>query len=164
MTLSRRAVRGAWVLIAVVLALSLVVGAQHRAPAPSPVQRAAAIDAVVKCPSCEGISVAQSSASTAVAIRTLVRQRIAAGQSDAQIEQFLVDRYGQGILLRPPLRGATGTVWLVPAVALALALGALGRVFWRRRRVVAGAVSDEDRDLVAGALSAHISGPPRGDA
>ena len=101
--------------------------AHHRA------QRAAAIDARVRCPSCDGISVADSSASTAVAIRQAVAPRATPGQSDGQIDAFLVSRYGPGILLRPPAHGATAWVWVLPPVAVAVAAVAVGTVFWRRR-------------------------------
>ncbi|HZU79717.1 MAG TPA: cytochrome c-type biogenesis protein CcmH [Acidimicrobiales bacterium] len=146
----------AWALLVVVLAGALVIGSRHPAPPASPSQRAAAIDAVLRCPSCEGISVAQSSASTAVAIRQLVRERVAQGQSTQQIEDFLVSRYGESILLEPPAGGGIGLVWIVPAAAIVVALGALGTVFWRRRRVPVQVVADEDRRLVAEALSGSV--------
>jgi cytochrome c-type biogenesis protein CcmH len=139
--------------LGVVLGVALFVGAGRPASRPSPAQRAAAIEADVRCPSCEDISVAQSSAPTARAIRQAVTDRVAVGASDAAVEDYLVSRYGPGILLRPPAHGTVGLVWLVPVAALAVALGILGTFFWRRRRVVALAVSDEDRVLVERALA-----------
>lgn len=149
----RRRLLVAWVAVAVVVAVALTVGARRPASARSAAQRAAAIEADVRCPSCEDISVAQSSAPTALAIRQAVASRIAAGQSDATIEAYLVSRYGQAILLRPPAGGGTSLVWVLPVVAVAAAVAGLGIVFWRRRRVVPVVVADADRDLVDRALA-----------
>jgi cytochrome c-type biogenesis protein CcmH len=136
-----------------VVGVALGVGSSRGGPAATPTQRASAIDALVRCPSCEGISVADSSASTAVAIRQAVAARVRAGQTDGQIDSFLVSRYGPGILLRPPGHGWTAWVWVLPPAALALALAGLGTVFWRRRHRVAAPVSAEDRALVERALA-----------
>jgi cytochrome c-type biogenesis protein CcmH len=145
--------RAAWVVLAVVLAVALAVGAHRPSPAPGPAQRAAALDAALRCPSCQDVSVADSSAPTAVAIRRIVATRVAAGQSDAAVEAFLVSRYGPDILLRPPASGGVGAVWLVPIVAVPAALVALGVFLWRRRRIAAAAPSEDDRRLVEAALA-----------
>ena len=136
----------------VVLAVALAFGASARGPQ-TPAQRAAALDGILKCPSCDGISVADSSASTAAAVRQLVLARVRQGQSDQQIEQYLVSRYGPSILLRPPTTGITAVVWVVPLLAAVGGAGGLGLFFWRRRRPVAAAVSPHDRALVDRALS-----------
>jgi cytochrome c-type biogenesis protein CcmH len=135
---------GLALVLAVALAVSVAGGPRDQTPG----QRAAALDGVLKCPSCDGISVADSSASTAAAVRQVVLDRARAGQSDAQIEQYLVSRYGPSILLRPPTTGITAVVWVVPLVAAVGGIGGLGLFFWRRRRPVGAAVSAEDRDLV----------------
>jgi cytochrome c-type biogenesis protein CcmH len=97
--------------------------------------------------------VAQSSAPTAQAVRQAVSARVAQGQSDAAIEDFLVSRYGPGILLRPPVRGGAGLVWLLPVAAVTAGLVGLATFFWRRRRLVPPEVADEDRALVDDALA-----------
>jgi cytochrome c-type biogenesis protein CcmH len=150
-----------WVVMAVVLAVALAVGAHRPGPAPSATQRAAVVDAQLRCPSCEDVSVADSSAPTAVAVRAIVLARVRAGQSDGEIEGFLVSRYGPDILLRPPATGATGTVWIVPVVAVVVALGGLGVFFWRRRRAPSAALEDEDRALVDQALAARAASEAR---
>jgi cytochrome c-type biogenesis protein CcmH len=108
--------------------------------------------------------VADSSASTAVAIRRAVAARVAAGQSDAQIDAFLVSRYGPGILLRPPVRGSTAWLWVLPPAAAAVAVVGLVSVLWRRRQRPSVAVSVEDRALVARALSDRAGVARRGSA
>jgi len=151
-----------WVALAIVVGVALGLGASRGGTAPTPTQRADAIDAVIRCPSCEGISVADSSASTAVAIRGAVAARVRAGESDAQIYAFLVSRYGPGILLRPPVHGWTEWVWVVPPAALAMAAAGLAVVLRRRRRRRPVPVSAEDRALVERALwerSRHLGQP-----
>ncbi len=147
------AVWAPWAALVVVLGVALGLGASHGTPPPTGAQRVQAIDALVRCPSCDGISVADSSASTAVAIRQAVTARVRAGQSDAQIDAFLVSRYGPGILLRPPVRGWTAWVWVLPPVALVAAGAALATVLWRRRQRAPVSVSSEDRALVERALA-----------
>jgi len=152
--------RVSWVALAAVIGVALAVGASRGSPSPTVAQRVQAIDALVRCPSCEGISVADSSASTAVAIRDAVTARVRAGQSDAQIDAFLVSRYGPSILLRPPVHGATAWVWFVPPAALVVAAAGLTMELWRRRSRAPVAVSAEDRALVrrAQAERAALSG------
>jgi cytochrome c-type biogenesis protein CcmH len=137
----------------VVLIGALVVGAHRGGGTRTAAQRAAAIDAVVRCPSCEGLSVADSSSSTAVAIRAAVLTRVRAGQSEAQIERYLVGRYGESILLRPPTSGLAAVVWLLPVLAVVGAVGGVAVVLWRRRSVPESTVSEADRALVEDALA-----------
>jgi len=144
----------AWMACLAVVVVTLAAGALRSTGTETISQRAAAIDAVVRCPSCESLSVADSTAATAVAIRATVLARLRAGQNAVQIEQYLVSRYGQGILLRPPTSGTAGLVWAVPAVALVLGAGGLVVVFWRRRDPGRVAVDDDDRAIVDAALAA----------
>ena len=158
----RRLSVGIWVVLALVLAGALAWGASRPGPT-TPAERAAALDAVLRCPSCDGISVADSSASTAEAIRALVLARVREGESDAAIESYLVGRYGPSILLRPPATGVTVVVWLIPLLAAAAGAGGLAFFFWRRRRPPAApAVSDDDRALVDRALAARSAGADGG--
>jgi cytochrome c-type biogenesis protein CcmH len=154
---ARRRTRGAWLVLAVVLAVALAIGAHRPSAAPGPAQRTAALDAALRCPSCQDVSVADSSAPTAVAIRRIVAGRVAAGQSDADIEAFLVSRYGPGILLRPPASGGVGAVWFVPLVVVPVAVAVLGAFLWRRRRATPVTVSDDDRRLVEAALAGRAA-------
>jgi cytochrome c-type biogenesis protein CcmH len=128
--------------LGVVLAVSLAIGSGIGQGHPSAAQRARAIEALVRCPSCEDLSVLDSSASSAVAVRNEVAAEVAAGWSDRRIEDALVARYGGTILLRPPTTGLTAVVWIVPAVAGAGALAALGALFWRRSRAMASLVRE----------------------
>ncbi|HEY7946196.1 MAG TPA: cytochrome c-type biogenesis protein CcmH [Acidimicrobiales bacterium] len=142
-----------WAALAVVLAVALVFSVSTQGGARTVAQRASVIDSNLKCPSCEAISVRDSSASTADAVRQVVLARVRQGQSDQQIYQYLESRYGPSILLRPPTTGITAVVWVVPVLAAAGGLGGLGLFFWRRRRPVSVRVTAEDRALVDRALA-----------
>jgi len=119
----------------VVLAVALVVGSGALdATPPTASQRAAAIEAGVRCPSCTDLSVAESDATTAIAVRHQVEQMVAAGASNADIDQTLVAEYGPSILLEPPDTGGIPLIWVIPLVLGAAALAGVGVVFWRRSR------------------------------
>jgi cytochrome c-type biogenesis protein CcmH len=133
-----------WTLFGVVVVIALVVGSGVFSSSPrTAAQRAAAIESVVRCPTCEDLSVAQSSAPTAVAVRASVSQQIAAGRTDQQIEAYLVDRYGSSIVLDPPASGWTLLVWLIPLLGGLAALAAVVTVLVRRRSAAEGG---PDRD------------------
>jgi cytochrome c-type biogenesis protein CcmH len=120
----------------VVLAVALVIGSGVLSSSPpTAAQRAEAIESAVRCPSCEDLSVAESSAATAVTVRATVTQLIAEGRTDQQIEAYLVDRYGSSIVLDPPARGWSLLVWILPLLGGVTAAAVLAVVLIRRRRV-----------------------------
>jgi cytochrome c-type biogenesis protein CcmH len=137
-----------WGLLGLVLAGALFVGSQGRSGPPTDDQRVQRISSVVRCPTCRGLSAAQSDAPPAEAIRDEVRRRVEAGETDAQIKDYMVSRYGEDILLQP----RSALVWVLPIVGIAVAVGGLVVVL-RRRRVRPGPkISDADQDLVDRAL------------
>jgi cytochrome c-type biogenesis protein CcmH len=127
-----------WVKVAlplVVLGVALVIGSGALDGAPQTTsQRAAAIEAGVRCPSCTDVSVADSDATTAIAVRHQILSMVAAGASTADIEQTLVSEYGQSILLVPPDSGGIPVLYLVPLVLGVGAVVGVGVLFWRRSR------------------------------
>jgi cytochrome c-type biogenesis protein CcmH len=114
--------------VVVVVALAVVL---WPAGNQSSAARAHTLETQLKCPECQGLSVADSQAPTSRAIRADIKRRIAKGQSDAQIRQAYVDDYGESILLTPQDSGISLIVWVLPV--LVLALGATGIVFALRR-------------------------------
>jgi cytochrome c-type biogenesis protein CcmH len=125
-----------WTAFALVVIVALVIGSGALSSAPpTPQQRATAIESDLRCPTCEDLSVAQSSAPTAVTVRETVSQMIAEGKTDQQIESFLVARYGGNIVLDPPGSGVTLLVWLLPLIGGVLAVGGVALVLVRRRSV-----------------------------
>ncbi len=139
-----------WVGFGAVLLAALVVGSGvFSSGAQTAAQRATAIGSVLKCPSCDALSVADSSAPTAVTARAEIRQMIAEGRTNQQIEAALVARYGTAIELLPPASGWGLLVWLLPVGGGAIALLALGVAFERRRGALAAAGSAERVDVDA---------------
>ena len=102
----------------------------------------------VRCPTCRGLSAAESDAEAATAVKFFIRDRLRQGASDAQVKAELADRFGTSILLRPPASGLSGLVWAVPVGAFVLAAGGLGFAFWRWRARGLRRATDDDVVLV----------------
>jgi cytochrome c-type biogenesis protein CcmH len=82
--------------------------------------RAVALQKELRCVVCQGESLDESAAPLAADLRRLVRARLEKGQSDAQIENYLVARYGDFILMRPPLEPGTYLLWFGPLIAVTI--------------------------------------------
>jgi cytochrome c-type biogenesis protein CcmH len=93
---------------------------------PATEARARDLQRQLRCLVCQGESIDESGSPFAADVRHLVRQQIAAGRSDQQIEDFLVTRYGDFILMKPPLQSDTWLLWLAPFAVL----GAGGGIAW----------------------------------
>jgi cytochrome c-type biogenesis protein CcmH len=126
--------RAAWAVIAVVAAVALAVGSVHPGE-PSSAARIAYLDSVIKCPSCVDLSIAQSDAPIALGLRAEVGTWVHEGLSDSRIEQLVVARFGEEVLLVPSGSGADVFLWAVPVAVLAIAVGVLGAYLWSRRRL-----------------------------
>ena len=114
--------------LVVVLALVLMTAPS----APSAQSRIGHLESLVKCPSCENLSVAQSNATSSVAVRDEIRQRVRAGESDNQILTSLEATYGTSILLSPSTSGLGALLWLAPLVLVLALIFALVRLSRRR--------------------------------
>lgn len=86
-------------------------------------QRARALSEGLRCPVCRNESIDESNADISRDLRLLLRERLVAGDSDAEAVQFLVDRYGEYILLNPRVEGANILLWLAAPLMLVLAGG-----------------------------------------
>ena len=95
-------------------------------PDPAMEHRARALQRELRCLVCQGESIDESGSPFAADVRHLVRQQIAEGRSDRQIQDFLVARYGDFILMKPPVQPDTWLLWLAPFAVLA----AGGGVAW----------------------------------
>lgn len=138
--------------MAVVLVVALGVGAQGPSGPPTPEQEVRAITAVIRCPTCRGLSAAVSDAPAARAIRDEVSRRVAQGETRQGIIGYLKGSYGADILLEPAPTGAGLWVWVLPVGVVAVTVVGISVVLVRRRASRLGGVSQEDRDLVERAL------------
>lgn len=131
---------------------ALAVGASGSDAPSTDAERAQAVAGTVRCPTCQGQSVASSDAPAAVEIRREIDRRVAAGEDDDEIRGALTAAYGDGILLNPPASGVAGLVWVLPVAAIVIAIGALAYALRRWRPTSAAPVTDDDRRLVEEAL------------
>ena len=93
--------------------------------------RARALTAELRCVVCQNQSVDDSDAPLAKDIRVLVRERIMAGDTDEEVIDYIVARYGRFVLLNPPLSGDTVLLWFGPGILLVIGL-ALAYLYVRR--------------------------------
>ena len=107
-------------------------------------QRARDISAGLRCLVCQNQSIDDSDAVLAKDLRVLVRERLVAGDSDEAVRQYLVDRYGEYVLLNPRVNGHTILLWIAAPTLLLVGLGTLF-VVGRRRRVVDAGLSAEEQ-------------------
>jgi cytochrome c-type biogenesis protein CcmH len=99
---------------------------------PSLESRARALSKELRCMVCQNQSIDDSEAPLAHDLRILVRERLKAGDSDARVVDFLVARYGEFVLLRPPLAWHTAALWGLPPAALLIGVVAIGLLTRRR--------------------------------
>ena len=112
-------------------ALLIAVTAPAALGDPTHEARADALEMEIRCVQCQNEPIAQSTSDMAADMRELVRERIAAGDSDAQIRAFFRQRYGDFVLFRPPWDTRTWALWASPFLLLAGGLAAIGA--FRRR-------------------------------
>lgn len=115
--------------------------------------RARAISHNLRCLVCRNESIDDSDATLARDLRLLLRERLVAGDSDAEAVAFIVDRYGEYVLLNPPATGSTLILWLAGPVML-LAGGAIALATLRRR--AAGGAGDAPLDAAEAAAVERI--------
>lgn len=114
---------------------ALAIDPRERLSDPTLETRARAISAELRCVVCQNQSIDDSDAALAKDLRVAIRARLAAGDTDQDVIDYVVARYGDFVLLRPPFKGATLILWLGPLI-FALA-GLLGIVLYYRRRPTA---------------------------
>ena len=113
-------------------------------------KRAREISAGLRCMVCQNQSIDDSDAQLAKDLRILVRERLVAGDTDQQVEGYLVQRYGEFVLLKPTFGRHTMLLWLAPA--LVLVLGGIGAYAALRRRPTSAATLDDEERKALEAL------------
>jgi cytochrome c-type biogenesis protein CcmH len=111
--------------------------------------RARALSKTLRCMVCQNQSIDDSDAPLAHDLRVLVRERLQAGDSDAQVRDFLVARYGEFVLLEPRLRPGTALLWAVPILVLVLGGTAVFFGFKRRQASIPVDLSPEEKRRLA---------------
>ena len=114
-------------------------------------ERLKALAEELRCLVCQNQTIADSNAPLALDLRNQIRGQIAAGRSDAQIRDYMVDRYGDFVLYRPPFKGSTVILWIGPFALLAVGIGVAVAVA-RRRRQPPDARTGEARTQIAALL------------
>lgn len=110
-----------------------LVSPSERLPDPEQEARARAISKELRCLVCQNQSIDDSDAELAGDLRRIVRERIAAGDTDEEVYDYVVDRYGEFVLMTPRFEPATWALWLGPLLVL-LTGGGIAFVFMRRKR------------------------------
>ncbi|WP_428425147.1 cytochrome c-type biogenesis protein [Methylibium sp.] len=144
-----------------VVALLLCLGswaavAKDAAPAaadPATEARMLRIAAELRCLVCQNQTIADSNADLAVDLRQQVRVMLREGRSDAQILQYMTDRYGDFVLYRPPVKAITWLLWFGPAVLLVSGFAALVLVLRRRARLSDDQFEPDEADAAEDGVS-----------
>jgi cytochrome c-type biogenesis protein CcmH len=125
-----------WLLLALTLLATPVVAVQPDEILADPLLEARArdISAGLRCPVCRNESIDESNAAVARDLRLMVRERLVAGDTDAEVVAAVVARFGEFILLKPDASGANLVLWLAP---VALLLAGVGVAFAAQRRRIA---------------------------
>ena len=116
--------------------------------------RARDISREIRCLVCQNQSIDDSDADLAHDLRVIVRERLVAGDSDDQVRQYLVDRYGDFVLLNPPVKPATYLLWFGPIAIFVVAAVGVG-LYLRRRQgpaLAAAPLSAAERERLAALL------------
>ena len=149
-----RAVRRAFLALAAAVSLAVVALPAHAVQPnemlddPVLEKRARALSAELRCVVCQNQSIDDSNAPLARDLRIIVRERLTAGDTDSQVIDFIVARYGNFVLLRPPVQTNTIFLWFGPAVLLVLAIVGFGALMRRRSKAdptTPEALSDQER-------------------
>ena len=110
-------------------------------------KRVAALADELRCLVCQNQTLAESNAPLAVDLRNQIREQLAKGASEGEVRDFMVARYGDFVLYKPPFRAGTAALWVGPFVLLAIGIWVLRRL--ARRRVPAPQLSDVERSRAA---------------
>jgi cytochrome c-type biogenesis protein CcmH/NrfF len=99
------------------------------------------VAAQLRCPVCQGLSLADSPSELALEMKDVVREQLAAGRTPDEVKAYFVAKYGEWILLEPPRRGVNLLAYALPAIAV---VGGLGVVWLALRRWTSGATPADD--------------------
>lgn len=153
-------------LVLYVALVVLPVGAFGKEAAPAakdPVleERVMALSENLRCLVCQNQTLADSHADLAVDLKNEIREKMRAGATDRDVIDYLVARYGDFVLYRPPVKAMTLLLWFGPLLILVLALAVLFRHLAKRRRTVADEFAEPDEKRVQALLDDPDAGGDR---
>lgn len=108
--------------------------------------RARALGRTLRCVVCQNQSIEESDAELAADMRTLVREALSSGSTEAEVTALMRDRYGDYVLLKPPVQGNTLVLWFAPLIAIFLGLVWFISLKRKRQSAPVEALSDEERE------------------
>jgi cytochrome c-type biogenesis protein CcmH len=129
-------------------------------PDPQVEQRLKSLAEELRCLVCQNQTIADSNAPLALDLRNQIRQQVAQGKSDAQIRDYLVERYGDFVLYRPPLKASTLLLWIGPFVLIAVGAIVFAVVIRRRPAANAPAAAARPRAEIEALLEKREVKPP----
>lgn len=159
MTLSRTKLAFAGIAAALSLAMAPALHAKEAAPTafdPIAHKRVVEVSEQLRCLVCQNQSIADSNAELAVDLRNQVIEQVKAGKTNKEIVDYMVERYGDFVLYKPPFKLSTAILWLGPLCLFVAGLGAFYINLRRRKRMVAEAakpLSAQDKALADELLS-----------
>lgn len=140
--------RWPWLLLVALLVGGLVVATVGDSGTRTSEERARGLAETIKCPTCQGQSIADSNAPAAKNLRAEIVRQIEAGRTDEEIRDQIAGIYGEETLLTPPRSGLGSLIWFLPVALFVAAVGGLLAAFRRWRPPAEVSVSAEDRALV----------------
>ena len=143
------------VLLLAILSPAVALGPDDVLSDPALEARARSLSKELRCMVCQNQSIDDSDAPLARDLRILVRERLQAGESDQQVINFLVARYGEFVLLRPRFSWHTALLWLAPAAVLLI--GACGVLVLARRYRAGSERATAEREKLTPAEAARLS-------
>ena len=110
--------------------------------------RAREISRDIRCPVCQGETIDDSNAPISRDLRQIIRERLVSGDTDAEVVDYIVARYGEGVLFKPPAEGANLVLWLAGPALLIAGIGVAMAAGRRRQAAPEASLSPEDEARV----------------
>jgi cytochrome c-type biogenesis protein CcmH len=150
-----------------VLALAFAAAAFGQAeevahPDPRVEQRLKELGEQLRCLVCQNQTIAESNAGLALDLRNQIRAQVAAGKSDDEIRAYMVARYGDFVLYKPPFKATTALLWVGPFALLGVGIAAIAWIVLRRKRGAAPRAVMESDDAGAALAALLESEGPEG--
>ncbi len=146
--MNRRAVRFAAVLVFASMSALSGAWAREAPPAadnPALEERTMDLAAKLRCLVCQNQTIAESNAGLAIDLKNEIREKFSQGQNEQQVVDYMVARYGDFVLYKPPFKAITALLWLGPLLLLLAGIGWLFRTLARRRAAEAPELSAEEQ-------------------